>query len=235
MKRMIRLPFDANALKRISSIAFTLRSDEDRDVLQAAKEVGEQLAIIEPGRGLEGAEDLIDRKKEEEEEDMLKLEEKEAVEAQKKEEEARNEFRRKLAEKEDEMRMKVKIFGHRVAKKQAVTVPDSIKESAEAAKQKKPMVVAKVTPALKVDKEKKPSEPVHNGSSPKPVATKVPTSSPAATKTTTVTTVNTATVTAPIVKKVPSASKLNYTPTKAKSPKPSPGPSKGKSYDIYSV
>ena len=44
---------------------------------------------------------------------MIRLEEKEADEAKKKEEEARNEFRRKLAEKEHEITMKAKIFGNK--------------------------------------------------------------------------------------------------------------------------
>jgi hypothetical protein len=43
-------------------------------------------------------------------------EEKEAEEMKKKEEEARNEFRRKLAEKEHELTMKVKIFGNKTNK-----------------------------------------------------------------------------------------------------------------------
>jgi 5'-3' exonuclease len=54
---------------------------------------------------------MLDRKKEEEEEDIFKTEEREAEEVKRKEEEARNEFRRKLAEKEHEITMKAKIFG----------------------------------------------------------------------------------------------------------------------------
>lgn len=54
---------------------------------------------------------MLDRKKEEEEEEIFKTEEREAEETKRKEEEARNELRRKLAEKEHEITMKAKIFG----------------------------------------------------------------------------------------------------------------------------
>ncbi len=47
MKRMIRLPFDAGALKKMNNIVAALKSDPDRDVAQAAKGVFDQLAIIE--------------------------------------------------------------------------------------------------------------------------------------------------------------------------------------------
>lgn len=70
----------------------------------------------QPGGGLEREDDLIDRKKEEEEDEMFKQDEKEADEAKRREDEARLEFRKKLAEKEQEITMKNRIFGTKRAR-----------------------------------------------------------------------------------------------------------------------
>jgi DNA topoisomerase IA len=47
IKRMVRLPFDALALKKLSTAVINLRSDDDKDVSQNAREIFDQLSVIE--------------------------------------------------------------------------------------------------------------------------------------------------------------------------------------------
>eukprot|EP01117_Protostelium_nocturnum_P008427 TRINITY_DN3013_c0_g1_i6.p1 TRINITY_DN3013_c0_g1~~TRINITY_DN3013_c0_g1_i6.p1 ORF type:complete len:465 (+),score=102.79 TRINITY_DN3013_c0_g1_i6:148-1542(+) len=114
MKRMCKMPYDSNQLRKLNNCAILYQRDLDKDVCLHSKDLMFILKRIETANGgFEREDDLIDRRKEEEEEDMFKADEKEADEARRKEDEARQEFRRKLAEKEQEINMKTKIFGKR--------------------------------------------------------------------------------------------------------------------------
>eukprot|EP01112_Ceratiomyxa_fruticulosa_P019163 TRINITY_DN6229_c0_g2_i1.p1 TRINITY_DN6229_c0_g2~~TRINITY_DN6229_c0_g2_i1.p1 ORF type:complete len:952 (-),score=180.52 TRINITY_DN6229_c0_g2_i1:67-2649(-) len=112
LKKMIRLPEDTSLLKKLNTYIAHLKNDRDRDVSFVAVGISEQLSHIEPSCGeIDDEADLIDYKKEEEEEAMFKIEEKEVEENKRKDEEARSEFRRRLAENEAEKAMRARIFG----------------------------------------------------------------------------------------------------------------------------
>lgn len=112
LKRMIKLPDDAPLLKKLNTHLAHLKNDRDRDVSQAATLISEKVAAVETSRGeMECEDDLIDYKKEEEEDTMFRAEERELEESKRRDEEARSEFRRKLEQNEAEKVMRAKIFG----------------------------------------------------------------------------------------------------------------------------
>lgn len=118
---------------------------------------------------------------------MSKNEEKEADEAKKKEEEARNELRRKIAEKEHEITMKAKIFGKR-PKAQLMTLPmgevdksakgkpkSLTRESSKEALVKSPKKTIEMPPLIVHSITKKPGSPSSpNGATSIPKLVKVP-------------------------------------------------------------
>ena len=76
-----------------------------------ATAISEKVSAVETRRGgeMECEDDLLDYKKEEEEETMFRAEEKEWEESKKRDEEARSEFRRKLEQNEAEKVMRAKV------------------------------------------------------------------------------------------------------------------------------
>eukprot|EP01116_Phalansterium_solitarium_P017464 TRINITY_DN430_c1_g1_i2.p1 TRINITY_DN430_c1_g1~~TRINITY_DN430_c1_g1_i2.p1 ORF type:complete len:942 (+),score=363.60 TRINITY_DN430_c1_g1_i2:272-3097(+) len=111
LRRLIRLPHDAALLKRLKMCTAALCNDSDRDVAQAAVVANHRLDAFPADGNVD--DDDANRRKEEDEEALARLEERDADEARRREDEARSEFRRKLAEKEHEISMKAKIFGNK--------------------------------------------------------------------------------------------------------------------------
>jgi len=73
--------------------------------------ISEKVAAVETSRvgEMECEDDLVDYKKEEEEDTMFRAEERELEENKRKDEEARSEFRRKLEQNEAEKVMRAKV------------------------------------------------------------------------------------------------------------------------------